>query len=230
MGGQGYNEMIELHKITKVYGSGKAALEVLKGVDLAIGRGEMVAIMGPSGSGKSTLLNIIGCLDQPTAGSYLLEGREVGRLGGTELARVRGQKLGFVFQSFNLLPRLSALANVEMGLQYAGAGDFRQARQALEAVGLGDRARHRPTELSGGEQQRVSIARAIAKKPALILADEPTGNLDSHANKEIMSILTGLNRQQGMTLVMVTHDRNVALTCQRIINIQDGQVVKEEKL
>jgi len=222
--------MIELKNITKVYGAGKAALEVLRGVSLNIAKGEMVAIMGPSGSGKSTLLNILGCLDRPTAGSYHLDGREVGQLGSAELARVRGQKLGFVFQSFNLLPRISSLANVELGLQYAGGGDPLRARQALDVVGLADRVKHRPTELSGGEQQRVSIARAIVKNPALILADEPTGNLDSRSSKEIISILTGLNRQEGMTLIMVTHDRNVGLCCQRIINIQDGQVVREEKL
>jgi len=186
--------------------------------------------MGPSGSGKSTMLNLIGCLDKPTSGNYLLEGREVSRLSSSELAMVRGQKIGFVFQTFNLLPRLSALANVELGMRYAGGVDRKQAMEALTKVGLSDRAHHRPTELSGGEQQRVAIARALVKNPPLVLADEPTGNLDSRSGAEIISILTSLHAEQGITLLMITHDANIAHHCQRIIHLMDGQVVKEEKL
>jgi len=207
---------------------GKRELKVLSGINLHIATGEMVAVMGPSGSGKSTMLNLIGCLDTPTSGSYYLEDREVSRLSSGELARVRGQKIGFVFQTFNLLPRISALANVELGLRYAIGGDHQNAMAALERVGLADRAKHRPTELSGGEQQRVAIARALAKNPPLILADEPTGNLDSHSGEEIISILTALHAEQGITLLMVTHDRNIAHRCQRIIHVRDGLVVEEE--
>jgi putative ABC transport system ATP-binding protein len=222
--------VIRLHDITKVYPMGKRELEVLRRVTLTIDKGELVAIMGPSGSGKTTLLNLIGCLDKPTSGNYYLEDREVSRLSSGELARIRGQKVGFVFQTFNLLPRLSALANVELGLRYAGGSDRRLALEALERVGLSDRANHRPTELSGGEQQRVAIARALAKKPPLILADEPTGNLDSRSGEEIISILTALHAEQGITLLMVTHDTNIASHCQRIIHLKDGQVVTEEKI
>ncbi len=220
--------MIRLQDITKVYPMGNRELTVLKAVTLHIERGEMVAIMGPSGSGKTTVLNLIGCLDTPTSGSYYLEGREVSRLSSGELARVRGQKIGFVFQTFNLLPRLSALANVELGLRYCGGSDRHRAMEALAKVGLSDRANHRPTELSGGEQQRVAIARALVKNPPLILADEPTGNLDSHSGEEIISILTTLHSEQGITLVTVTHDANIAYRCQRIIHLKDGQVVAEE--
>ncbi len=209
---------------------GKRELEVLRGINLNIGRGEMVAIMGPSGSGKTTILNLIGCLDKPTSGSYYLEGREVSRLSSGELAQVRGQKIGFVFQTFNLLPRLSALANVELGLRYAGGGDSDRAIEALAKIGLSDRANHRPTELSGGEQQRVAIARALVKNPPLILADEPTGNLDSRSGEEIISILTSLHSEQNITLVVVTHDPNIAHHCQRIIHVKDGQVVAEERV
>jgi len=207
---------------------GKRELTVLNGVNLNIGQGEMVAIMGPSGSGKSTLLNLIGCLDIPTSGSYYLEGKEVSRLGRGELARIRSRKIGFVFQTFNLLPRLSALANVELGLRYAGGSDRKRAMEALAKVGLSDRVKHRPTELSGGEQQRVAIARALVKNPPLILADEPTGNLDSRSGEEIVSILTSLHTEQGITLVMITHDVNIARHCQRIVHLKDGQVVAEE--
>jgi putative ABC transport system ATP-binding protein len=220
--------MIRLQEITKVYPMGKRELTVLNGVNLNIGQGEMVAIMGPSGSGKSTLLNLIGCLDIPTSGSYYLEGKEVSRLGRGELARIRSQKVGFVFQTFNLLPRLSALANVELGLRYAGGSDRKRAMEALTKVGLSDRVKHRPTELSGGEQQRVAIARALAKNPPLILADEPTGNLDSRSGEEVISILTSLHAEQGITLVMITHDVNIARHCQRIVHLKDGQVVAEE--
>jgi len=220
--------MIQLQNITKVYPMGKRELTVLRGVNIHIEQGELVAIMGPSGSGKTTILNLIGCLDTPTSGSYYLEGREVSRLNSGELARIRGEKVGFVFQTFNLLPRLSALANVELGLRYSGGGDRRRATEALAKVGLSDRANHRPTELSGGEQQRVAIARALVKNPPLILADEPTGNLDSRSGEEIISILTSLHAEQGVTLLMVTHEFNIAQRCQRIIYIKDGQVVSEE--
>jgi len=222
--------MIDLQNITKVYPMGKRELAVLRGVNLHIKKGELVAIMGPSGSGKSTILNLIGCLDKPTSGSYYLEGREVSRLSSGELAYVRGKKVGFVFQTFNLLPRLTALANVELGLRYSGGGDRRRAMEALTRVGLSDRASHRPTELSGGEQQRVAIARALAKTPPLILADEPTGNLDSRSGVEIISILTALHAEQGVTLVIITHDQSIAHHCQRIIYLKDGEVEGEERV
>jgi len=222
--------MIRLQDITKIYLIGKRELEVLRGVNLHIRQGEVVAIMGPSGSGKTTLLNLIGCLDVPTSGSYYLDGREVNRLSRGELAHIRAKKIGFVFQTFNLLPQLSALANVELGMRYAGIADSRRAMEALACVGLSDRARHRPSELSGGEQQRVAIARALVKRPPLILADEPTGNLDSRSGEEVISILTTLNTEQGNTLLFVTHDVNIAHHCQRIIHLKDGQVVAEETL
>ncbi len=222
--------MIRLRDITKVYPMGKRELTVLGGVNLSIKKGELVAIMGPSGSGKTTLLNLIGCLDKPTSGSYHLEGREVSRLSSGELSQVRARKIGFVFQTFNLLPRLSALANVELGMRYAGGSDRSRALEALAEVGLSDRASHRPTELSGGEQQRVAIARALVKKPPILLADEPTGNLDSRSGEEIISILTSLHAEQGMTLLMITHDANIAHHCQRIIHIKDGEVVSEESV
>ena len=222
--------MIQLKDITKVYPMGNRELKVLREVSLNIEKGELVAIMGPSGSGKSTMLNLLGCLDKPTSGSYFLEGREVSRLSSGELAAVRSQKVGFVFQTFNLLPRLSALANVELGMRYAGGVDRKRAMEALATVGLSDRANHRPTELSGGEMQRVAIARAIVKNPPLILADEPTGNLDSRSGAEIISILTSLHAEQGSTLIMITHDANIANHCQRIIHIMDGQVEREEKV
>ncbi len=220
--------MIQLQGITKVYPMGKRELTVLRGVTLHIEQGELVAVMGPSGSGKTTVLNLIGCLDKPTSGKYYLEGREVSRLSSGELATVRGQKIGFVFQTFNLLPRMSALANVELGMRYAGGSDRQRAMEALTKVGLSDRASHRPTELSGGEQQRVAIARALVKNPPLVLADEPTGNLDSRSGQEIISILTSLHAEQGITLLMVTHDANIAHQCQRIIHLKDGEVVAEE--
>jgi len=222
--------MIRMQDITKVYPMGNRDLTVLRGISLDIEQGELVAIMGPSGSGKSTLLNLIGCLDTPTSGNYYLEGREVSRLNNGELAMVRSQKVGFIFQTFNLLPRLSALANVELGMRYAGGVDRQRAIEALTKVGLSDRANHRPTELSGGEQQRVAIARALVKNPPLILADEPTGNLDSRSGEEIISILTSLHAEQGITLLTITHDTNIAHHCQRIIHLKDGQVVSEEKV
>jgi putative ABC transport system ATP-binding protein len=222
--------MIELHEIVKSYPMGKGQLTVLQGVNLKIEKGEMVAIMGPSGSGKSTLLNLIGLLDRPTSGSYILENKEVSRLSSGEQSKVRGQKIGFIFQSFNLLPYLSALGNVELGQKYAGKTDPAAAREALARMGLSDRIKHRPSEMSGGEQQRVAVARALAKDPPIILADEPTGNLDSHSSKEIMNILTSLHNTQNITLIMITHDPNIAKYCQRIVQIEDGRIISEEKI
>jgi putative ABC transport system ATP-binding protein len=219
--------VIRLENITKAYPMGKRELTVLKGVTLNIKQGELIAIMGPSGSGKTTLLNLLGCLDKPTSGSYYLEGKEVSRLNSGELARIRGQKIGFIFQTFNLLSRLTALANVELGMAYAGGVDRKRALEALASVGLSERANHRPIELSGGEQQRVAIARALVKKPSLFLADEPTGQLDSHSGEEVISILTSLHAKQGITLVLVTHDSNIASHCQRIIQLKDGEIVAE---
>ncbi|MCK4862738.1 MAG: ABC transporter ATP-binding protein [Dehalococcoidales bacterium] len=220
--------MIKLENITKTYPMGKRELTVLSGINLHIKQGELVAIMGPSGSGKSTMLNLIGCLDKPTSGNYYLEDKEVSRLSGGELAQVRGKKIGFIFQTFNLLPRLSALANVELGMRYVGGSDRKKATEALVRVGLEERANHRPTELSGGEQQRVAIARALVKNPPLLLADEPTGNLDSKSGEGIISMLTSLHAEQGITVIMITHDANIAHHCQRIIHLKDGEIVTEE--
>jgi putative ABC transport system ATP-binding protein len=217
--------MIVLKDIVKTYLFGDTELNVLKGVNLQVENGEMVAIMGASGSGKSTLLNILGCLDVPTSGEYYLEDKEVSKLNRDELADVRSQKIGFIFQQFNLLPQLSALANVELGLQYSTGIDRERALESLASVGLADRVHHRPRELSGGQQQRVAIARALAKKPPIILADEPTGNLDSQAGSEIISILSNLHTEQKITLVMITHDPDIAQTCQRIIRIKDGRII-----
>jgi putative ABC transport system ATP-binding protein len=222
--------MIRLQDITKVYPMGKSKLTVLRGINLYIKRGELVAIMGPSGSGKTTLLNLIGCLDKPTSGSYYLEDREVSRFSSGELAQVRGRKIGFIFQTFNLLSRLTALANVELGMTYAGGVDRRRAMEALAKVGLSERVKHRPVELSGGEQQRVAIARALVKNPSLFLADEPTGQLDSRSGEEIISILTSLHAEQGITVLIVTHDTDIAHKCQRIIHLKDGEVVTEESV
>jgi putative ABC transport system ATP-binding protein len=220
--------MIKLSNIVKTYPMGKRELTVLKGINLQIRQGELVAIMGPSGSGKTTMLNLLGCLDVPTSGSYRLEDREVSRLSGRELAQLRGEKIGFIFQTFNLLSRLTALANVELGMTYSGGVDRKRALEALAKVGLSERVHHRPLELSGGEQQRVAIARAIAKNPSLFLADEPTGQLDSRSGEEVISILTSLNTEHGITLIVVTHDANIAKHCNRIIQIKDGEVVGEE--
>jgi putative ABC transport system ATP-binding protein len=221
--------MIQLNNIVKSYLIGKRDLKILHGIDLKIEKGEMAAIMGPSGSGKSTLLNIVGLLDRPTSGRYILDASEVSRLSGSELAKVRSQKIGFIFQSFNLLPFLSALDNVLLGQKYAGKHNPQVARESLAKVGLADRVNHRPNEMSGGEQQRVAVARALAKNPPIILADEPTGNLDSHSSKDIMAILADLHKNQNITVVMITHDPNIAKCCQRIIYIQDGQITREEK-
>jgi putative ABC transport system ATP-binding protein len=222
--------MMNLQNIVKSYPMGKRELVVLQGVSLNVEKGEMVAIMGASGSGKSTLLNMIGLLDRPTSGSYQLDGKEVSNLSSREQSLVRGQKIGFIFQSFNLIPYLSALSNVELGQKYANRLNPQKAKDALIKVGLGDRMNHRPMEMSGGEQQRVAVARALAKDPPLILADEPTGNLDSKSSKEIMSILSGLHIEQNITLVMITHDPTVAHYCKRIIHLKDGQIESEERL
>jgi len=216
--------MIELDNITKVYRMGKVEVYALRGVTLSIAEGEMVAIQGASGSGKSTLLNIIGCLDRPTSGRYLFEGVDVSQLSDNQLAGMRNKKFGFVFQEYNLLSRATAVSNVELPLIYGGGGNRRQrATEALERVGLGARAKHKPTELSGGEQQRVAIARALVNNPSLILADEPTGNLDSKATAEIVSIFRQLN-QEGITVIIVTHEADIAAQTKRIICLHDGGI------
>ncbi len=216
--------MLELRDITKVYIAGQTEVPALRGISCRIADGEMVSITGPSGSGKSTLMNIIGCLDSPTSGQYRLDGTIVSELNDDQLAEIRNRKIGFVFQSFNLLSRTSALANVELPLVYSGADNRRQrAMQVLDLVGLASRVTHRPSELSGGEQQRVAIARALVNNPSLILADEPTGNLDSKTSEEIMALFRQLN-ERGMTIVLVTHDAEVASRTQRTIRIRDGQV------
>jgi len=222
--------MIRLRDIAKNYRMGEIEICALCGVSLDVRQGELIAVMGPSGSGKSTLMNIIGCLDRPSAGTYSIEGREISGLTDDELAHVRNAKIGFVFQSFNLLPRFSALKNVEMPLIYSGVPAHDRTQRAapvLEQVGLADRMHHKPTELSGGQQQRVAIARALVNGPPLLLADEPTGNLDSRSGAEILDILTGLNRQ-GVTILIVTHDHEVASRCRRTITLRDGKIVGDE--
>ena len=223
--------VIQLDGIDKVYQTGEVAVHAVRGVSLTVAKGEFVAVMGASGSGKSTLMNLIGCLDRPTAGRYRLDGEEVGALTKSELSRVRNRRLGFVFQGFNLLSRTSALENVELPLLYSPDGHRgrelrRRSNAALERVGLADRAGHHPSQLSGGQQQRVAIARALVNEPALLLADEPTGNLDTRTSIEIMSIFQDLNRK-GMTILMVTHEPDIARYCRREIVMRDGQVVSD---
>jgi len=218
------DNVIEARDIRKVYLMGLVEVEALRGVSFDIKRGEVVAIMGPSGSGKSTLMNTLGCLDRPSSGEYTLDGETVASLNDDQLASIRNRKVGFVFQSFNLLSRQTAITNVELPLRYSGSTEGRRERaiEALKAVGLGDRMTHRPTELSGGQQQRVAIARAIVNKPAMIMADEPTGNLDSKVGKEIMNLLLNLNKDSGTTLIIVTHDPVIAEQTQRVIRLRDG--------
>ena len=217
--------VIEVTDLKKIYQMGSVEVKALAGVSFNIYWGEVVAIMGPSGSGKSTLMNLLGCLDRPTSGSYVLDTEQVAELNDDELALIRNQKVGFVFQSFNLLPRQTALANVELPMRYAGvpaAERTDRAKAALESVGLGDRIYHRPTELSGGQQQRVAVARALINDPAIVMADEPTGNLDSKSGKEIMELLLKLNKEKSTTIIIVTHDPGVGQQTQRIIRLRDG--------
>ena len=223
--------LIELEDVTKAYRIGDVDVFALNGVTVDFERGEITAIMGHSGSGKSTLMNLIGCLDVPSTGTYRLEGENVGAWNDSQLAQVRNRKIGFVFQTYNLLPRLTALDNVQLALLY---GKWKNARSrslaALEAVGLRQRAGHKPAQLSGGEQQRVGIARALVKEPVLLLADEPTGNLDSHSSNEIIATLQGLNREHGVTIVLVTHESDIAQHAHRIVTVSDGRVVSDERV
>jgi len=222
--------VIRLEAVTKTYRMGKVEVEALRGIDLVVEAGDFVAIMGASGSGKSTLMNIIGCLDVPTSGRYFLDGTDVAKLDDDQLAVIRNRKIGFVFQSFNLIPRTTALHNVEMPLIYAGTPNRRpRALEALEAVGLGNRAGHQPTELSGGQQQRAAIARALVTNPAILLADEPTGNLDSASSVEIMKLLAQLNQEQGRTIVLITHERDIAAFAGRIVELRDGLIQSDER-
>ncbi len=226
--------MIKVTDVTKTYWMGEIEVNALQGVTFEVHDGEMVAIMGPSGSGKSTLMNILGVLDQPSSGSYQIDDEEVATMGETQMAEIRNRKIGFVFQSFNLLPRLSALANVELPMLYSGMfgrGErHERAAAALESVGLGDRLDHKPKELSGGQQQRVAIARSLVNDPSIILADEPTGALDSHSTVEVLGIFQKLNIEQGITVIFVTHEQEVADHCRRIIRVRDGLIESDKQV
>lgn len=225
--------MIRASQLVKRYQMGDEVLEALKGVDLSVDAGEYVAIIGPSGSGKSTLMNIIGCLDTPTSGTYLLDGHDISMQSDSELAQLRNRKIGFVFQSFNLLPRFSALKNVELPMIYSGVSPEERmdmAKEALVKVGLGDRMHHKPNELSGGQRQRVAIARAIVNRPAILFADEPTGALDTKTGEEIIQLFEALNRVTGTTLIVVTHDPDIAAVARRVIRIVDGKILSDERL
>ncbi len=221
--------LIELDEVTKAYAMGEVVVNAVAGISFAVETGELLSIVGPSGSGKSTLMNILGCLDVPSTGRYVLEGDDVGQFNDNQLAELRGRKIGFIFQTYNLLPRLPALANVQLPLLY---GDGKEGRQrsiaALEKVGLGHRLNHRPVELSGGEQQRVGIARALVKGPSIILADEPTGNLDSRSGSDIMDILLQLHKEDGITVLIVTHDPEVAASTDRVVSMRDGSMVGDQ--
>ncbi|MBI2864980.1 MAG: ABC transporter ATP-binding protein [Chloroflexi bacterium] len=220
---------IRVDGLSKVYKTGAVEVHALRGLSCEVRSGELIAIMGPSGSGKSTLMNILGCLDQPTSGKYWLDGQEVSKLGDDELAAVRNKKIGFVFQTFNLLPRTAALDNVELPLIYAGATNKRsRALEALGRVGLADRVHHKPNQLSGGQQQRVAIARALVNRPTIILADEPTGNLDTRSSEEIMAIFQRLNVEDGITVIFVTHEADIAAHTNRIIQVRDGRITSDE--
>ncbi len=218
--------VIVAQNLKKVYLMGDVKVSALAGVSFKIESGELISIMGPSGSGKSTLMNILGCLDRPTSGNYILDGENVSKLADDKLAQVRNKKVGFIFQSFNLLPRASALNNVDLPLRYAGItrGRRERAQAALEAVGLKDRMKHKPSELSGGQQQRVAIARALINNPAILMADEPTGNLDSRSGREIMELILNLNRERNTTVIIITHDPNIAAQTRRVIRLKDGQL------
>jgi putative ABC transport system ATP-binding protein len=227
------NLVINALNLTKTYQMGEVEVQALRGTALQVQPGELLAIMGPSGSGKSTLMNILGCLDQPTSGHYYLEGVDVAQLDDNRLAQIRGKRIGFVFQSFNLLPRTSALGNVELPLVYMGLGLGERRRRSIAAlaqVGLGDRLYHKPNELSGGQQQRVAIARALVTRPAIIMADEPTGNLDSRSSEEIMGIFQGLNEAQGITIIFVTHEANIAEHTRRVVRLADGVIVEDRPI
>ena len=221
--------VIEAEDLTKVYKMGSVEVRALDGISFKVRRGEVMAIMGPSGSGKSTLMNILGCLDLPSGGDYTLDGEKVFNLNDDQLASIRNRKVGFVFQKFMLLPRSSALVNVQLPMRYAGVttGSVERATKALESVGLGDRIHHKPTELSGGQQQRVAIARALVNNPAILMADEPTGNLDSKSGKEIMELILKLNQDLGTTIILVTHDPRIGDEAERVLRIRDGKVVEE---